>query len=155
VPAAAAVGSEFYAQQQALVLSGQATSRSTEAVLTEDAPPALEVDDRGTVLETAPVPATWSGPDGQVLRGTVQANHGAKAGATVPIWTDLHGAPTDPPLSAEAAVIKAISAAVLLWSAAAAAVSLLFVLTRFAHTRLRLRRWELQWEQVSRDWTAR
>lgn len=155
VPVAAAAGSEFHARQQAQVVSEQQTSERAQAVLIEDAPPSMEVDDRGTVLEFAPVRATWLGPDGFERQGTVQAHYGAVAGSTVPIWIDRRGDATEPPLTAAAASIMAIGLAVLLWTAVTAAFVLLFLVIRLGHTGLRIRRWELEWKRVSRDWTAR
>ncbi len=156
VPVAAAVGSELHAGQWAQVVSQQETRQRAEAVLAEDAPPPVSVDDRGAVPEKAFVRATWLGPDGQVRQGDVQANQGTKAGTTVPIWIDRHdGALTEPPLSARGAAVNAIGVALMLWAAATAAVALLYLLTRFAHTRSRMRRWELEWQRVSRDWTTR
>jgi hypothetical protein len=155
VPVAGAVGSELHASQQTRVETEQRTRQRAEAVLAENAPPPVRVDDRGTVLETTAVRATWLGPDGQERQGEVQAHHGAMAGATVPIWIDRHGGLTEPPLSAAGAAITAIGVALLVWGSATAAAVLLYLLTRFTHTRLRLRRWELEWRQVSPDWTAR
>lgn len=155
VPVAGAVGSDLHARQQTQVEAEQTARLRAEAVLTENAPPSLRVDDRGTVLETVPVRATWLAPDGQERHGEVQAHHGALAGATVPIWVDRHGALTGPPLSAAGAAITAIGVALLVWASATAGAALLYLLTRFTHTRLRLRRWEEQWRQVSPDWTAR
>ena len=155
VPVAGAVGSEVHARQRAQVVSEQESRQRTVAVLTEDAPPVQEVDDRGTVLESAPVRATWTGPEGQAREGAVEAHHGARAGTAVPIWIDRDGGVTKPPLSAAGATINAIGVGVLLWSASTASVALLYLLLRFARTRSRLRRWEAEWERVSRDWTAR
>lgn len=155
VPVAGAVGSEHHARQQVQVETEQRTRQRAEAVLAENAPPPVRVDDRGTVLETTSVRATWLAPDGQERHGVVQARHGALAGATVPIWVDQHGGLTGPPLSAAGAAITSIGVALLVWGGTTAAAALLHLLTRFAHTRLRLRRWEEQWRQVSPDWTAR
>lgn len=155
VPVAGAAGSELHARQQAQVVGEQETRQRAQAVLVEDAPPVTKVDDRGTVLETAPVLATWSGPEGQVLQGTVQAHRGAPAGTTVPIWIDRRGGVTEPPLTAAGSVITAIGLALAVWAGVTAVAAVLYLLTRFTHTRLRRRRWELEWEQVSRDWTAR
>lgn len=105
VPFAGAGGSELHARQRAQATSERETHRPVEAVLVQDAPPAVEVDDRGTVLETTPVPATWAGPEGQVLTGDVQAHFGALAGTTVRIWIDGRGGVTPPPLSPAGAAL--------------------------------------------------
>lgn len=155
VPFAGAGGSELHARQRAQATSERETHRPVEAVLVQDAPPAVEVDDRGTVLETTPVPATWAGPEGQVLTGDVQAHFGALAGTTVRIWIDGRGGVTPPPLSPAGAAVNAAGLALLVWSGSTGAAALLYLLIRFAHTRMRRRRWELEWRQVSHDWTAR
>jgi Flp pilus assembly protein TadB len=156
VPVAGAVGSELHARQRAQMVSQQETRQRAEAVLAQDAPPPVSVDDRGTVPEKARVRAAWLGPDGQPRQGEVQANRGAKAGAVVPIWIDRHsGVLTGPPLTAGDAVINAVGAGLLLWGAATATAVLLYLLVRFAHTRTRMRRWEQEWRRVSRDWTTR
>ncbi|MET9232243.1 hypothetical protein [Lentzea sp. NPDC003310] len=154
-PIAAAAGSELHARQRAQVMAEQGIRLRAVATLVENAPPAMTVDDRGTVLETTPVAATWNGPDGQEEVGDVQAHFGALAGTTVPIWIDRQGGVTEPPRSPEGAVINAIGFALAVWGGSTGAAALLYFLTRFTHTRLRLRRWEREWRQVSHDWTAR
>ncbi|MCX2951488.1 hypothetical protein [Lentzea sp. NEAU-D7] len=156
MPVAGAVGSELHARQRAQVESQQETRERAEAVLAEDASPPVSVDDRGTVPEKVPVRATWLGPGGQAREGDVRVNRGAKAGTAVPIWIDRYsGDLTEPPLTAGGAAVNAIGVALLLWAAATASVAFLHVLVRFVHTRLRMRRWELEWQRVSRDWTTR
>ncbi|HEX7304714.1 hypothetical protein [Lentzea sp.] len=155
VPVAGVAGSELYARQSARVVREREERRQVEAVLLENAPPVVQVDDRGTVLETTPVRARWTGPDGQAHEDTVEAHHGALVGTALPIWVDRRGHVTEPPLPAATAVANAAGAALMVWIGVAGASALLWLATRFAHTRSRLRRWELEWQQVSRDWTAR
>ncbi|WP_285639527.1 hypothetical protein [Lentzea sp. NBRC 102530] len=155
VPVAAAAGSEFHARQRDRVVSEQDTRWPAEAVLLENAAAPQRVDDRGTVLETTPVPAEWRAPDGETRQGEVQAHHGAPAGSTVPIWVDHDGVVTPPPLSRWGALLNAIGLALAVWGGATAVTAVLYALTRFAHTRSRRRRWEREWRQVSRDGTVR
>ncbi|MET9232222.1 hypothetical protein [Lentzea sp. NPDC003310] len=155
VPVAAAAGSEIFAAERARVAVEQTTRSRADAVLVEDAPETIGASERGGAVETAPVLARWRLPDGSARQGLVQAHYDAVAGAKVPIWVDEDGDVTSAPISAEGAVIDAIFLAVLLWAAAAGSAALLYFVARFAHRRIRSRRWESEWERVASDWTGR
>lgn len=155
VPVVGAVGSEFYATQLVQSASEQQSRQETDAVLIEDAPPVKGFVDPDGPVESAPVRATWRGPDGTERQGTVQAAHGRKAGGTVPIWVDRDGALTRSPLTTEGAAIKAMALAVLLWAGVAAVMALLYLAVRFMHKRMRMCRWAAEWWQIAPDWTAR
>lgn len=155
VPVAGAAGSEIHAAQRDRVAVEQASRSRAEAVLIEDAPAAIGPGERGGVVETTPVLATWRLPDGSARQGRVPAHYEARAGATVSIWVDRNGNATEPPLTGAGAAIDAIVLALLLWSAAAGSMALLYLAVRFTHQRLRLRRWTLEWERIAPDWTSR
>jgi hypothetical protein len=155
VPVAGAAGSEIYATQRERVAVEQASRSRAEAVLIEDAPATIGSSERGGTVETAPVLAKWRWRDGSIREGHVQAHYDAKAGATVRIWVDQNGKVSEPPMTNEGAAIDAIVLALLLWSAAAGAMALLYLAVRFAHKRFRLRQWAHEWERIAPDWTSR
>ncbi|WP_112273931.1 Rv1733c family protein [Lentzea terrae] len=155
VPVAAAAGSEFYTRQSAQAVLEQQTRYRAKAVLTVDAPLVVGSAGPGGVVRSVPVPATWLAPDGATRHGTVRAQSEAKAGTTVPIWVKRNGDLTLAPLSAGGAAFNAIVVAVLFWTGAVGAMSLLHLVIRYAHKRSRMRRWAWEWERIARDWTAR
>jgi hypothetical protein len=155
VPVVGAVGSEFYATQLVQSASEQQSRQQTDAVLIEDAPPVKGLVDPDGPVESAPVRATWRGPDGTERQGTVQAAHGRNAGGVIPIWVDRDGALTRSPLTTEGAAIKGIALALLLWAGVAAAMALMYLVVRFVHKRMRMRRWAAEWWLIAADWTAR
>lgn len=155
VPVAAAAGSEFYTRQSAQAVIEQQTRYRAKAVLIVDAPLVVGSAGPGGVVRSVPVPATWLAPDGATRHGTVRAQSEAKAGTTVPIWVERNGDLIQAPLSTGGAAFNAIVVAVLLWIGAVGAMSLLYLVTRYAHKRSRMRRWAWEWERIARDWTAR
>ncbi|GAB2862124.1 Rv1733c family protein [Lentzea nigeriaca] len=154
-PVAAATGSELYATQRSQVASEQQTRHRIEAVLIEDAPPSTWTAERGGVVESPLVPARWRAADGAERHGAVPANYDAQVGTTVRIWVDQNGDVAKPPLTGGGAASTAVAVAVLLWTAVAAAMSLLYLAVRFTHKRIRLRRWAGEWERIAPDWTSR
>jgi hypothetical protein len=150
-PVAAATGSESYATQRSQAASEQQTRHRTEAVLIEDAPPSTWTAERGGVVESPLVLATWRAADGTERHGVVPANYDA----TVRIWVDENGDVAKPPLTGGGAAFTAVAVAVLLWTAVAAAMSLLYLAVRFAHKKIRLRRWAEEWERIAPGWTSR
>lgn len=155
LPVAGAVGSEFYAAQLIQSASERQTWQQVSAVLLEDAPPVSGFVDPDGPVESAPVRATWRGPDGVERQGVVQAALGRKAGGTVPIWVDEGVVMTRSPLTTEGAVIKAVALAALVWTGVSALMALLFLTVRFTHKRMRMRRWAAEWERIAPDWTVR
>ncbi|MCP2247263.1 Rv1733c family protein [Lentzea aerocolonigenes] len=155
VPVAGAAGSEIYATQRERVAVEQVSRSRAEAVLIEDAPHTIGSSERGGVVETVPVLAQWRLRDGSARRGPVQAHYDAKAGAVVPIWVDRDGRVTEPPMTNEGAAIDAIVLALLLWSAAAGSMALLYLVTTFVHRRFRRRRWADEWKRIAPEWTGR
>ncbi|SDH61026.1 hypothetical protein SAMN05216553_13513 [Lentzea fradiae] len=155
VPVACAVGSEIYASQKNRVVVEQASKKRVDAILTEDAPPAVGMSERSGAVESAFVRATWRLDGGTTRRGEVQARRDAKAGAIVPVWVGEDGMVTEPPLTSEGAAIDAVFLALLLWSAAAGSAVLLHLITRFAHKRVRMGRWAKEWKRIAPEWTGR
>jgi hypothetical protein len=155
VPIAGAAGSEMYTAQRERVAVEQVGKSRAEAILIEDAPPTIGSSERGGVVETAPVLAQWRLQDGSARRGPVQVHYDAKAGASVPIWVDRSGDVTEPPLTPAGAAIDALVLALLLWSAIAGSMALLYLAVRFTHKRFRARRWGNEWARIAPEWTER
>lgn len=155
VPVAGAIGSETYASQSARVAVEQTSKSRADAILLEDAPPAISMSERSGAVEAAPVLATWRLPDGSARHGQVQARHDAKAGATVSIWVDQNGELSQPPITTAGAALDGIFLALLLWGGTAGAMALLYLATRYAHQRIRARMWANDWERVASEWTGR
>jgi len=155
VPVAGATGSEIYATQRERVVAEQAARSRADAILIEDAPPTIGSSERGGTVETTSVLAKWRLRDGSARQGYVQAHYDAKAGAAVSIWIDENGNASEPPMTNGGAAIDAIVLALLLWSAAAGSMALLYLAVRFTHKRLRLRQWASEWERIAADWTRR
>lgn len=155
VPVAAATGSETYANDRARVAVEHVSKQHVDAFLIENAPITIGSTERGGVVEPAPVLARWRLRDGSTREGVVQAHYDAKAGATVPVWIDESGGVTDPPMTNSGAAVNGIILAFLLWSAVTGAMALLYVATRFTHTRIRLHQWANEWQRIAPDWTGR
>ncbi|WP_439657903.1 Rv1733c family protein [Lentzea sp. HUAS TT2] len=155
LPISGAVGSEYYAAQSIQSAGERQTRQQVAAVLLEDAPPVSGFVDPDGPVESALVFATWRGPDGKQRQGAVRAAHGRKAGGTVPIWVDQDGVPAGAALTTGGAVVKAVVLAVVLWAGVSAVMLALFLAVRCTHKRLRARRWAVEWERISSDWTAR
>jgi len=155
IPVAGAIGSEWYTTQKVQVATEQQNRHRAEAVLIEDAPQPLGSAGRRSAVESPRVQATWRASDGTERHGTVQANYDAKAGTTVQIWIDRSGALAKAPLTAGGAAFNAITIAVLLWTAVAAVMILLYLVVRSTHQRIRLRRWAGEWERIAPGWTSR
>jgi hypothetical protein len=147
VPVAGAVGSETYARHEARVEVEQKSRTQVDAVLVQDAP-LMSGAASETVVETTEAAASWHMPDGTARRGVVRAPFGAEAGTELRIWVDLNGAVTEPPLTDQGAAFTAIFSALLLWGMVVGAMALLFGVVRFAHMRIRLRWWQLEWELI-------
>jgi hypothetical protein len=155
IPVAAATGSEVYATQRAQAEQQRFTRHRVEAVLVEDTPAVIGFTMPGGVVEVGPVPATWRSPDGLARQGRVHARFGAKAGETVPIWVNEHGDLADPPLTSDGATVNGVVFAVLVWSAGSGVMVLLYLAVRFAHKRIRMRRWASEWYRIAPDWAGR
>lgn len=155
VPVVGAVGSEIYATHESRVEAEQKSRTQVDAVLVEDAPSMSGAASSEAVVETTDATASWRTLDGTARRGVVRAPYGAKAGTTLRIWVDLSGEETEPPMTNHGAAFNAIFSALLLWGLIAGAMALVFGLVRFACMRIRLRRWQLEWELTAPDWTGR
>ncbi|MCX2951426.1 hypothetical protein [Lentzea sp. NEAU-D7] len=155
VPFAGAAGSEMYARHRSQVAVEQTSRHETDAVLIEDAPETIGSSERGGAVEAAPVLARWRLADGSAKQGEVQAHYASKAGSVVTIWIDENGNPSDAPITPGGAAIDAIVLALLLWSGVAGSMALLYLTTRYVHSRIRSQRWAREWERIYPEWTGR
>ncbi|MEU8607568.1 hypothetical protein AB0C29_06170 [Actinoplanes sp. NPDC048791] len=100
------------------------------------------------------VPARWTGPGGGVVVGRIPVEVGTRAGTTVAVWIDEHGALTSPPrrhnpvLNASAAATVAVSVVVVLLAGVRRAV-----VCHLDHRRLRS--WDAEWQIVGPGWSRR
>jgi len=104
--------------------------------------------------ENVPAPVRWTGPDGTVRTDTVPVGVGTRAGSTVTVWVDEHGALTSPPRTRHPTLDASVSATF----AVAAVIALLVGVRRVVVCRLdrrRLRSWEAEWQIVGPRWSRR
>jgi hypothetical protein len=120
----------------------------TEAVLLADAPPPAA----GSMTDSTVALARWTAPDGTTRLGTVQVVAGRRAGTSVGIWTDEHGAATTEPAGVHPRT-DAANVAVVVMLGGGAALVLLRVLLRVLLHRRRLQSWQQEWLEVGPRWS--
>ncbi|MFI5615688.1 hypothetical protein [Amycolatopsis sp. NPDC051903] len=145
IPFSAAAGSAVYAAQQHQSARELAENRPATATLLADGPPDSVTGRSGEVSGPRPTDATWLGSDGARHIGRVNADAGTHRGDLVPIWVDRSGAVVPAPLSAEAAVVNAVAAAVGLYFVTCLALGLIHGSSVFALNRHRARKWQQEW----------
>ncbi len=121
------------------------------AVLTQDAFTQNYYSEYGTFGRSS-VTATWRAPNGEPRSGQIDVEPAARAGSTVPLWTDGTGTVIGAPrpqdeLEARAIVVGLAGAAG--WLLAVAAVSLLAGRLLRRH---RINGWGEEWRRVERQW---
>ena len=80
--------------------------------------------------------------------GTITAPAGTKAGATVRIWVDRAGNPTDAPLSPDMAAGAAVFVALVAWAAFAGLLAVVFYAVRAPLARSSQNAWEREWRRM-------
>lgn len=129
--------------------------RPVAAVLLEDAPGSSQ--DGGEpppALESAPVPARWTGPDGKVGTGAISVPVATPAGTVVTAWVDERGSPVLPPRRRNATK-DATAAATLAVAAVTTVLAGVRRLVIWHLDRRRLRSWEAEWLIVGPRWSRR
>jgi hypothetical protein len=134
-------------------LAARVRAHPVRAVLLHTAPPAVLSIRAASVESDEPV--RWASPDGQVRTAQVPVPGGAKAGATLLVWTDSHGrlaeAPPPPGEISDQVILAStfgpIAVALVTGGAWLAA-------RRVLHAR-RLRWWDAQWSAIGPRWTSR
>ncbi len=153
VPLAALAAVGWAAADGARAEQAQASWRQVPAVLLQDAPDPVHPLFQAS-LEPL-VPARWAAPGGAWREGKVYAPGGARAGATVTVWTDgsggLEGAPVRPADVTMQEALAALAATVF----AAAAVVVTGFMARRALDRRRLAGWDADWSRTGPQWTGR
>ena len=99
-------------------------------------------------------PARWTGPEGAVHTGRIFAGPDGRAGDTVRIWVDEHGAPAARPMHRNATT-DAVVAALLLVAVLGAVLSGLRRIAIWRLDRRRLRSWQAEWMIVGPRWSHR
>lgn len=145
LPVAASFGSETFVRQQAQSAQELGERTQVTATLLADGPELTVSPRSGIVGNGAPTDATWLLPDGTRRVGEVVAGEGTLTGHTFGIWVDRDGNPVDPPLSAAAVVIDAVSVGLGLWLATLILLAVAYRLSVFCLDRLRYARWQQEW----------
>ena len=104
--------------------------------------------------ESVPVRARWTAPDGTVHTGPVLAGVGVRAGSTVRVWTDQHGAVTAAP-GERSPGVRAFLAGLLTVVNLAAVLGAVRLLVRWHLQRRRVRSWQAEWDVVEPRWSGR
>ncbi|QRP50359.1 hypothetical protein [Amycolatopsis sp. FDAARGOS 1241] len=145
VPALATAGSAFSVAQKQQSARELGERRPATATLLADGPPDSVAGRSGEARPPAPADAMWSGPGGERHFGLVDAPAGSRRGDQVPIWLDRSGAPVAAPLSAVAAVVNAVCAAIGLYFVTCLALALVYGGAALALNRYRAGRWQREW----------
>jgi hypothetical protein len=98
-------------------------------------------------------PARWTA-DGRPRAGLVPATSGTRAGSTVPVWLDPSGHVRIPPLTADQAQNRAITAAAAALAALAVLLAGLGVAGRCVLNRRRLAAWDAAWQLTGPRWST-
>jgi hypothetical protein len=99
--------------------------------------------------------ARWIAPDGRTRAGDIPVSVGLTAGEVVPLWVDLKGSPTGPPVSHRAVLTREIGAAVVAPVALGILLLCLATVARWLLDRRRLADWDAAWTAVGPQWTRR
>lgn len=98
------------------------------------------------------VRARWQAPDGNIWEGTIDASASRRAGDTVKIWTDEHGALAPRPQDRETTVVSAFTVGLGVPLGAATLLATMVAATRAVNQRRAKRAWEAQWTIVEPTW---
>jgi hypothetical protein len=134
----------------------QAAARSeATATLLADPPDARARRGLTPVAPWAPVPASWTGPDGVPRTGTVQADARMRAGTQVTVWVDRAGRVVPAPLTGQEAAVQGLVTGLLTVIAVATAGACGHAGVLWLLARRRLRRWADDWAAVEPQWVSR
>jgi hypothetical protein len=128
-----------------------------QAVLLEQAPYALDVNEHGRAVRRLPVPvaARYTTPDGTERRVDAPVLGPLPAGTTVPIWVDRFGTITSAPARSADAVASAATSAGGVVAGGGVVLGGIWMAVRAGLLRLNTARWAREWEQVEPQWSGR
>lgn len=152
-PVAALAAGQAAASAALRAEHAQAGWHQVPAVLLKNAPPATQPLSQGS-LELL-VPASWRAAGGAARTGQVYAPAGARAGSTVPVWTDRAGRLTSSPVQRTDVIGRVALAAALATVAVAAALAVVGLLAHWVLDRRRLAAWDARWARTGPQWTGR
>jgi hypothetical protein len=132
--------------------SERASRNQAAAVLTQDATySSVSAETAPTVLTFA----SWQGGGTTPRTGWVRARAGATAGATVLIWVDADGVPTDPPRDHNDTLAATIATALLIPLIAVVTLGIAHLVLHMFLERSRLAMWQREWQQIEPRWSGR
>lgn len=117
---------------------------------------AVAITPSTTVVVSHPVRAAWTDANGVQHEGTVRVPQGTRAGTELRVWLDQAGTPVDPPKDGGLAAFLGTLAGVSAFIGGLFGIWSLVWMVRFLLDRLRLRRWQADWQRFySTSRTAR
>jgi hypothetical protein len=135
---------------QALVLA-DATTAAGRSAAQDLSLPSRTVTSAGRIF----LPARWTTADGTLHTGSILVDVRARAGTRIPVWTDLHGRPADPPQRRGQTMVDTAAAAAVIAVAGAALLTVIRLLTRRILDRRRMAQWEDAWWRFEPRWSGR
>jgi hypothetical protein len=128
-----------------------------QAVLLEQAPYALDVNEHGRAVRRLPVPvaARYTTADGTERRVDAPVLGPLPAGTTVSIWVDRSGTITSAPARSADAVASAATSAGGVVAGGGVVLGGIWMAVRAGLLRLNTARWAREWEQVEPLWSGR
>ncbi|MEU3271189.1 hypothetical protein ABZ639_10085 [Saccharomonospora sp. NPDC006951] len=148
LPFAGAVGSETYAGESPAVAAQARQRHQVEAVLVNDAPPAIQPVYGGVSKSVTGARAEWLLADGTRKTGTIQVEPGLRAGSKVPIWINERGDVVRAPVTSAEVLWNAIAVTLSLWTGIVVAGASGFWLAHRAIDRRRFAEWEHEWADI-------
>jgi hypothetical protein len=134
----------------------QQTRTMVTSHLLADAPDYSYNSEYGTPIgPTVPVSAEWTGTDGRLHTGSVEAAGGARSGDHQPIWIDKSGGIADPPINTGVAAVLMVGATVAAWLAWGALLLVSWLAVRWRLNTRRANDWDRQWETIEPVWSGR
>jgi len=147
-----AAGSAYYHAVRASEWDRQHRFQVT-AVLVTDADVGVQAPDDDHPMEPTGQ-ARWVAPEGSARTGVVTAEPDQRAGSTVVIWTDRHGAVTLPPVERNSSM-DGLAAGLLAAIGVVVGVVGILTLVRRRLDNRRMDQWQTEWMFVEPGWSGR
>jgi hypothetical protein len=152
MPLAASVASSLYVHGLADASQTRVGGHWVTAKLLQDARVPATVGQADDPAAGPREQARWTGADGKVHVGKVQAMPGDRAGDAVRVWLDAAGRPSMPPASSGAIFAIAVSAGVGLMVAVTCVLEIVRRSSRWLLDRRRIQGWETEWQSIGPQW---